>query len=140
MRFTSTGVVAAAVIAFTGVGVAVFGTGVASGAPQSSSKPPATFQMFANVDQFGDLGSNSGAKSVKLHKSDPLVYDVTFNKPIGSCAAQVQPGFAGGNLDAGPYTSEVVDSAPKTFEIEFLDTTKNTFVTSAFMITVTCAS
>lgn len=139
MRSTSTGVVAAAMVAFTGVGVAVFGTGVASGAPQSPSKP-ATFQMYANVDQLGDLGSNSGAKSVKLHKSDPLVYDVTFSKPIGSCAAQVQPGFAGGDLLAGPYTSEVVDSAPKTFEIEFLDTTKNTFVTSAFMITVTCQS
>lgn len=139
MRFTSTGVAAAAMVAFSALGVTAYGSGIAGGAPSKAANP-STFQMYANVDQLGDLGSNVGAKSVKLHTSDPLVYEVTFSRPIGSCAAEVQPGFAGGNLQAGPYTSEVVDAGSKTFDVDFLDTAKNVYTTSAFMITVTCQS
>jgi hypothetical protein len=63
--------------------------------PRGLAAPkPATFQMFANVDAEGDLGSNYLAKSA-AHTGDGE-YLVTFKKSILHCAMVAVSGKAGG--------------------------------------------
>ena len=64
----------------------------------ASSYPPATFQMYANVDSNCNLGSNVGAVSA-IHIPGATGCQVTFSKLIGHCAAVAQPGKAGGNAE-----------------------------------------
>jgi hypothetical protein len=106
-----------------------------TGAPGTSG----TFQMYANVDQNGNLGSNYDADSVVIHNPESasgVSYTVTFAKPIGACAGVAQPGFAGGNLDAEPVTPLVEASSSNAFDVQFH--AGNGTEHSAFMITVTC--
>jgi hypothetical protein len=49
--------------------------------------------------QLGDLGSNFAAVSARdVGTTQIPSYVVTFALPITSCAAQVESGYAGGNL------------------------------------------
>lgn len=105
------------------------------GAPGTS----ATFQMYANVDQNGNLGSNYDADSVVIHNPDSasgVSYTVTFAKPIGTCAGVAQPGYAGGNLDVAAATPLVEASSSTAFDVKF--PAGNGTEHSAFMIIVTC--
>jgi hypothetical protein len=54
--------------------------------PQGPAGSSGTFQMYANVDAEGDLGSNFGATKAEATQI-PGQYVVTFAQPIGSCAA-----------------------------------------------------
>jgi hypothetical protein len=122
------------------------------GAPGSSggggTTAPATFQMFANVDQHGDLGSNSDATSADLSVADarPDQYDVIFSKPVTACAIMVTPGYADGNLTADYLVPNVSASSsdPDHVTIRFGATTASNQTVegghTAFMVTVTCKS
>lgn len=104
-----------------------------------------TVTMFANVDQFGNLGSNYGAVSAVDHNPSGYdSYEVTFSHPIGSCAAVAEPGWAGGNDQAGEYVSEVVYDRDNrnAFDVGFQNPHDSSGypVASAFMLIVTCAS
>jgi hypothetical protein len=103
-------------------------------AGQSASSP--TFQMYANVDGEGDLGSNYDAVSAKV---DSIGYTVTFNRPIGQCAAETQPGKAGGSDSPVAATSVVDPDGPDGFRVAFYDSNLMQ-VSDAFMMTVTCTS
>lgn len=118
------------------------------GSPGQSASS-GTFQMYANVDQFGNLGSHFGAVSASDTKDGPPSghgdrYVVTFDHPVGSCAAQVQAGYAAGNDSADEIAAEVTPgSGPNALDVIFGnaidgDSTADG-VPSAFMITVTCA-
>jgi hypothetical protein len=116
------------------------------GAPGSggSGGGSGTFQMYANVDQNGNLGSNFDAVSATEFQvtGGATGYTVVFSKPVGSCAAVAQPGFAGGDLTAEPDASEVIID-PKNdmeFEVEFVAPNDDVGEASAFMMTVTCSS
>ena len=103
----------------------------------------ATFQMYADVDAEGDLGSNYGAVSVKmLPSTGDLGYLVKFNKPIGHCAAVAQSGRAGGSDDSEMLASSVVNAGPNTFQVKFGLLNSSGFQTDAepFMMMVTCRS
>ena len=113
-------------------------TGAVSCTVPASVKPlpiyNATFQMYANVDAEGDLGSNYGAVSAQWVEAVDL-YRVTFAHPIGSCAAAVQVGKAGGT-DSSTFVSTIVfDAGTNTFDIEF-----SPHPEQPFMLTVTCRS
>jgi hypothetical protein len=88
-------------------------TSFAKQGPQGPQGPPGvpgtsassgTFQMFANVDGEGDLGSNYDATSAQAFNG---VYIVTFTKPIGHCAIMAQSGKAGGSDTPHSDTSVV---------------------------------
>jgi hypothetical protein len=117
----------------------------AGGAGYAKPTSSPTVTLYANVDQHGDLGSHSGATKVVAHTLGTIfaTYTVIFNRPIGNCAASAQPGYAGGHLTAGWFTSQVTanDDNDNAFNVSFgrpgqLGETLN--VPSAFMITVTC--
>jgi hypothetical protein len=114
------------------------------GAPGQPGQPASTgtFQMYADVDQNGDLGSNYDAVSATETNpgSSAPNYLVTFTKPIGSCAAVVQTGYAGGSDTATPSGSivDVDGTDADTFRVVFTNGPTN-FNTSAFMMIVTCA-
>lgn len=104
-----------------------------------------TFQMYANVDEHGNLGSNSGAVSAKeLDAGTPTPYYVVkFSHPIGSCAAIAQNGYAGGDLPASGYPTRVSNdpSDADSFDISINENADPTEpVAQAFMIVVTCAT
>ncbi len=144
MNFTGTRAAVTAMVAVSAFCVCAFGTGIADGATRPAAakqaKLPGTFQMYANVDQLGDLGSNVGATGVKVTSNEyAFYYSVTFSRPIGKCAAQVQPGYAGGKLTSGWYSSQVIFNGSKAFNVFFWDTTDH-YGETAFMLTVTCPS
>jgi hypothetical protein len=102
-----------------------------------------TFQMYANVDGSGNLGSNFDAVSaIEVDPGTPTPsYTVTFNHPIGSCAAVAQNGFAGGALAASGYPTRVVFDAknPDAFDVQINENADPSEpVSQAFMIVVTC--
>jgi hypothetical protein len=104
-----------------------------------------TFQMFANVDQHGNLGSNSGAVSAKeVDAGTPTPsYVVTFSHPIGSCAAVAQNGYAGGDLPASGYPTRVTNDPKDADAVDVAineEAMASEEVEQAFMIVVTCAS
>jgi hypothetical protein len=104
--------------------------------------------MYANVDQHGDLGSNVGAVSAKeVDAGTPtLSYVVSFNKPIGSCAAIAQNGYAGGNLPASGFPTRVSNDPkdPNAFDVAVNENAEPAEpvepVEQAFMLIVTCKS
>lgn len=114
--------------------------------PQGPQGPPGspatsgTFQMYANVDAEGDLGSNFDA--VGAARFGPGQYGVKFNQPIGSCAAIAQAGQAGGTDPILPIPSAVSfdPSNPDQFDLEFVDSPTRKADDTAFMLTVTCTS
>lgn len=103
---------------------------------------PTTFQMYANVDAEGDLGSNVDAVKASVFKPETGVYIVTFDKPIGHCAATAQPGEAGGTDEPLQLasTATFVKGQPDAWELAFFDAFSNTFRATPFMVTVTCKS
>jgi hypothetical protein len=116
----------------------------AGGAGYAKPTSPPTVTLYANVDQNGNLGSHSGATKVVAHTAgtNSVIYTVVFNRPIGNCAASAQPGYAGGNLTAGWFTSQVTanDDNDNAFNVSFgrpgLGVAVD--VPSAFMMIVTC--
>jgi hypothetical protein len=116
----------------------------APGASGGSGGGSGTFQMYANVDQNGNLGSNFDAvNSARVQDTNgDTFYSVFFSKPVGSCAAVVEPGFAGGELTAHPVPTEVVidPNNDMAFNAEFVPSNSTSGEASAFMMTVTCSS
>lgn len=103
-----------------------------------------TFQMYANVDQNGDLGSNFDAVSAGAAQEGgpghgPLVYTVVFSQPVTKCAIIVQTGYADGQIAAKPDVSlvEADSAAPSTVVVQF-GADAGSGDTTAFMMTVTC--
>lgn len=96
-----------------------------------------TFQMYANVDAEGDLGSNFGATAAD-ESTIPGQYEVTFAQPIGSCAAVAQSGKAGGDEFAGAYPSIVNFDGSNAFIVAFVNPANNQETPTPFMMTVTC--
>jgi hypothetical protein len=96
-----------------------------------------SFQMYANVDAEGDLGSNLDAVSAKRISTGE--YSVVFNRPIGSCAAAAQSGEAGGTDPIFPVPSAVSfdPSNADAWDLEFRDSSAQDLNTP-FMLTVTC--
>ena len=124
-----------------GAGLAL--TGVAACTVPTPAKAKTTFQMYANVDAEGDLGSNfdavSATRGTGNANNDPI-YLVTFTQPIGHCAAAVQAGKAGGPDLATFAESIIIPSGTKGLVVGFRDSTKNTgFSAEPFMLTVTCS-
>jgi hypothetical protein len=103
---------------------------------------PTTFQMYANVDAEGDLGSNVDAVKAIVDKPETGVYIVTFDKPIGSCAATAQSGEAGGTDQPLQFasTAEFVKGQPDAWLVAFFNPQDNMFEATPFMVTVTCKS
>jgi hypothetical protein len=97
-----------------------------------------TFQMFANVDGEGDLGSNHDA--VGVTNGSPGEYTVKFSKPIGHCAAVAQSGKAGGPDKPASVVSTVqpaITDPSHTVLIDFVDLAGHA-ANTPFMVTVTC--
>jgi hypothetical protein len=102
--------------------------------------PTKAFQMYANVDAEGDLGSNVDA--VSATRTAKGQYSVVFDRPIGSCAAVAQAGQAGGTDPILPIPS-AVSFAPDNadgWDLEFVDSPTRATFDTAFMLTVTCGS
>jgi hypothetical protein len=97
-----------------------------------------TFEMFANVDAEGRLGSNIDA--VSATESSIQQYGVQFSHPITNCAAQVQSGKSGGDDFSGPYTSIVNFDGTTGYVVAFINPANNQIVANQFMLTVTCPS
>jgi hypothetical protein len=98
--------------------------------------------MYANVDAESDLGSNYDAVSA-MPVPGSSEYIVTFAKPIGHCAAVVQPGKAGGPDNVDYVSSEVVRASKKSFDVSFGIPDSDGSVElkhEPFMLTVTCRS
>lgn len=141
-RIWSIALAAVGLIALGATAPSLLGVGAAGAAPAVTQPPPATFQMYANVDAEGNLGSNSGVVRV-----GPLAggigYVVTFSKLIGHCAAVVQPGKAGG-ADVVYSAMPVVNFAgtnyatSKAFNVQFY-TADGNVIRDPFMMTVTCS-
>jgi hypothetical protein len=115
-------------------------TGPAGPAGGGKMAAPATFQMYANVDAEGELGSNVDA--VKVERIESGLYDVTFNAPIGSCAASVQSGEAGGTdlPEALATVARYISGSPDAWQVGLFNAATNSFESSPFMLTVTCKS
>jgi hypothetical protein len=111
----------------------------APGTPGTSAAS-STFQMYANVDAEGDLGSNVDAVTAKRVAKGS--YRVTFNEPIGSCAAVAQAGKAGGvdTSEPLPSTVEFDDMFSDTWDIAFLTDNGQDLEDTPFMLIVTCKS
>jgi hypothetical protein len=105
--------------------------------PQGPAGSSGTFQMYANVDAEGDLGSNFGATKAEATQI-PGQYVVTFAQPIGSCAAVAQSGKAGGDDFAGAYPSIVNFEGTNAFIVAFVNPANNQETATPFMVTVTC--
>jgi hypothetical protein len=126
------------------IGASGFGVGAAAAShpAQAKPKPLATFQMFANVDAEGDLGSNYDAVSAGTLPGSSQ-YRVKFTKPIGHCAAVVQDGKAGGPDDLSLASSDIVPLGKKGYDITFGvpdQTGQDQLKHEPFMVTVTCKS
>ena len=119
-------------------GTIVLGVGTAIGA--TTTPTPATFQMFANVDAEGDLGSNYDALTAGIYGGS-IDYFVKFKKPIGGCAAVVQVGKAGESDEPSPATPIMTPAGPQRFNITFENPDGNAvdLVHNPFMMMVTCA-
>lgn len=138
-RIVAVGLPAAGLVALGAVTSSLLGVGVAGAAPAATTAKPATFQMYANVDAESDLGSNSGAVSAKPVPGSSA-YFVTFKKPIGHCAAVVQPGKAGGSDNVDFVDTIVSFAGPNTFSVAFGIPGDNgtELKHEPFMMTVTC--
>lgn len=125
------------------IGAGLVGSGIADGAPTATrTAKPATFQMYANVDAAGDLGSHHDAEKVELENPSDPFYAVIFSKPVGHCAADAQVGNANGKGKTVSATSRVISAGgngSKVFVVGFTDANGNA-VTDPFMVTVTCRS
>jgi hypothetical protein len=115
------------------------------GAPGGSGGGSATFQMYANVDAEGDLGSNFDATAAKHVATG--IYVVTFSQEIGHCAATAQVGEAGGSDQSVPSESivgpDTEGDADHQFVAGFLAPTGDGSVTNVntpFMLTLTCVT
>jgi hypothetical protein len=111
--------------------------------PRGSDATASTFQMYANVDQHGNLGSNVDAVSAKeVDAGTPTpFYVVSFSHPIGSCAGVAQNGYAGGSLPASGYPTRVSNDAddPNAFDLSINENAdRSEPVEQAFMLVVTC--
>jgi hypothetical protein len=108
--------------------------------PSGATAPTRAFQMYANVDAEGDLGSNVGAVSASRISTGE--YSVVFNRPIGSCAAIAQAGEAGGTDPIYPVPSAVSfdHSNADGWDLQFVDSPTRTAINTPFMLTVTCGS
>lgn len=106
--------------------------------PAGVAPSPAAFQMYANLDAEGDLGSNFDAVSAKRVSTGE--YQVVFDRPIGACAAVAQAGQAGGTDPIFPVPSAVSFDATNAdaWDIEFVDSATRTAINTSMMITVTC--
>jgi hypothetical protein len=127
--------VAAAVLACS-----LLGVGVLSQSADGAAKPQEqdlTYQMYANVDAEGDLGSNHDAVKVQL-AADSHIYTVSFAHQIIHCAASVQAGRAGGTDPVFVVSSVVAQSGKSAFLTRFTDPDGNK-INEPFMITVTCS-
>lgn len=109
------------------------------------AKAKTTFQMYANVDAEGHLGSNFDAVSAATSPGDANkdpIYVVTFAQPITHCAAAAQAGKAGGP-DLPSFAEAIVippGTNPNQFLVAFRDTTQDAgFSREPFMLTVTCS-
>jgi hypothetical protein len=108
--------------------------------PRGASASAAVFQMYANVDAEGDLGSHVGAVSAtRISKG---TYSVVFNRPIGSCAATAQSGEAGGTDPVFSVPSTVTFDANNAdaWDIQFVDSPTRAVEDTPFMVTVTCGA
>jgi hypothetical protein len=106
--------------------------------PRGPAGKSPTFQMFANVDGEGDLGSNVDA--VDASNGSPGEYTVTFSKSIAHCAAVVQSGKAGGPDGPVPVVSTVQPSLTDLKHTLLIDFQKlnGDVADTPFMLTVTC--
>jgi hypothetical protein len=110
------------------------------GLPGVSAKP-ATYQMFANVDAEGDLGSNYGVSSDT--RSSTGDYIVTFKHSILHCALEATPGGVGGPDQGGDFIAvaqyfAIADPTHKV-RVTFTDPTSDDQPNNTpFMITATC--
>jgi hypothetical protein len=104
------------------------------GAPASSP----TFQMYANVDAEGHLGSNVDAESAEETQISGQ-YLVTFTNPVGTCAVAAQSGKVGGDDFAGAYPSLVNFQGSSSLIVAFVNPS-NQETPTPFMLTVTCNS
>ena len=109
----------------------------------ASSYPPATFQMYANVDSTATW-RNVGAVSA-IHIPGATGCQVTFSKLIGHCAAVAQPGKAGGNAEVEPAEPTVVYggsnyATSKSWYVQFAqpDGQALDLIDDPFMMIVTC--
>ena len=132
-RIVGVGLPSAALVALGAASSSLLGIGVADAAPAATTS--STFQMYANVDAESHLGSNYDAVSAKPLLGD-IGYVVTFSKPIGHCAAVVQPGKAGGPDVAFDATPVVNPSGTKAFNVIF--STAGNSIRDPFMMIVTC--
>jgi hypothetical protein len=124
--------VATACLSLVGFGVLIQSADGAA-KPQEQDQ---TYQMFANVDAEGDLGSNHDAVKVSLEAGDHI-YTIRFAHYIDTCAATVQAGRAGGTDPVIAASSVVAQSSRTAFVTRFTDPDGNR-VNEPFMITVTC--
>jgi hypothetical protein len=118
---------------------ALIGVGALSQTADGAAKPQEqdqTYQMYANVDAEGDLGSNHDAVRVKLD-AGTHIYTVKFAHEISHCAASVQPGRAGGSDPVKAASSVLAQGGPKVFLARFTDPDGN-IINDPFMLTVTC--
>jgi hypothetical protein len=128
----------AGLIAAGAAGAGLLGVGVATGAVTTST--PATFQMYANVDAEGDLGSHYDALRAGIFPGS-TEYFVKFKKPIGHCAAVVEIGKAGGSDDSTPASPIVVPGGLQSFHITFEQPNPGggtQLMHEPFMMIVTC--
>ena len=118
-----------------GAGLAMSGLAACT-VPTPAAKT--TFQMYANVDAEGDLGSNFDAVSASLETISPT-YVVTFTQPIGHCAAAAQAGKAGGPDIVNFAESVVLAGGAKSFVVGFKTAADGQLIREPFMLTVTCS-
>ena len=119
----------------TGAGLAMSGLAACT-VPTPAAKT--TFQMYANVDAEGDLGSNFDA--VRAFVDTTNVYVVTFTQPVGHCAAVAQAGKAGGPDSVDFAESLVVPGNAKSFVVAFKKSSADAdFVRDPFLLSVTCS-
>lgn len=119
-----------------GAGLVVTGVAACT-VPTPAKATTTTFQMYANVDAEGHLGSNFDAVSVTPQSIGPN-YLVTFTQPIGHCAAAAQAGKAGGTDEASFVSSIVVPGGPRSFVVGFSVPGSGSLKKEPFMLTVTC--
>ncbi len=105
--------------------------------PRGLAAPkPATFQMFANVDAEGQLGSHYDASAATEFSGG--IYVVTFTKPVSHCAVAAQPGEAtGSEADADVSVVEPNTSDPRhRLLVQFFN--DGNLDSTSFMLTATC--
>jgi hypothetical protein len=104
------------------------------------SAPTVAFQMYANVDAEGELGSNVGAVSASRVATG--TYLVVFSRPIAKCAAVAQSGAAGGTdpVFVVPSAVRFDPSNADAWDVEFEDSSTRTDESTPFMLTITCGA